>query len=223
MSLNRIQAGGLQVAEVLYQFINEEAMPETGIERDAFWDAFGTIVHDLAPKNAMLLQKRDDLQAVISKWHRDNAGKFTEMDAYENFLRDIGYIVPEGHCFSVTTENVDPEIADIAGPQLVVPITNARYALNAANARWGSLYDALYGTDAISEEGGAAKGPGVSGHRSHATMRVPPANSKGRAGPGRDVAEHLRTECGRHRSLLATNGFLYRYDLVSYRDRVPRL
>ena len=155
MSLNRIQAGGLQVAEVLYQFINEEAMPETGIERDAFWDAFGTIVHDLAPKNAMLLQKRDDLQAVISQWHRDNAGKFTEMDAYENFLRDIGYIVPEGHSFSVTTENVDPEIADIAGPQLVVPITNARYALNAANARFGSLYDALYGTDAISEDGGA--------------------------------------------------------------------
>ncbi len=165
MSLNRIQAGGLQVAEVLYQFINEEAMPETGIERDAFWDAFGTIVHDLAPKNAMLLQKRDDLQAVISKWHRDNAGKFTEMDAYENFLRDIGYIVPEGHSFSVTTENVDPEIADIAGPQLVVPITNARYALNAANARWGSLYDALYGTDAISEEGGAAKGPGFNAVR----------------------------------------------------------
>jgi len=165
MSLNRIQAGGLQVAEVLYQFINEEAMPETGIERDAFWDAFGTIVHDLAPKNAMLLQKRDDLQAVISQWHRDNAGKFTEMDAYENFLRDIGYIVPEGHSFSVTTENVDPEIADIAGPQLVVPITNARYALNAANARWGSLYDALYGTDAISEEGGAAKGPGFNAVR----------------------------------------------------------
>ena len=165
MSLNRIQAGGLQVAEVLYQFINEEAMPETGIERDAFWDAFGTIVHDLAPKNAMLLQKRDDLQAVISQWHRDNAGKFTEMGAYENFLRDIGYIVPEGHSFSVTTENVDPEIADIAGPQLVVPITNARYALNAANARWGSLYDALYGTDAISEEGGAAKGPGFNAVR----------------------------------------------------------
>lgn len=160
MTTNRIEAGGLKVAPNLYEFINNEAMPGTGVEADAFWNAFGKIVTDLAPKNAALLAKRDELQQKISTWHRDNVGKFTDMSIYENFLRDIGYIVPEGSAFSVDTKNVDDEISDIAGPQLVVPITNARYALNAANARWGSLYDALYGTDAISEADGAQKGGG---------------------------------------------------------------
>ena len=160
MTTNRVEAGGLQVASELFEFINNEAIPGTGISSDSFWDAFGSIVRDLAPKNAALLQKRTDLQQQINNWYRDNKGKFSEMQVYENFLRDVGYIVPEGPAFSVATDNVDEEIATIAGPQLVVPITNARYALNAANARWGSLYDALYGTDAISEEGGAEKGPG---------------------------------------------------------------
>ena len=160
MTTNRVEAGGLQVASELFEFINNEAMPGTGVSSDSFWDAFGSIVRDLAPNNAALLQKRTDLQEQINNWYRDNKGKFSEMQVYENFLRDVGYIVPEGPAFSVATDNVDEEIATIAGPQLVVPITNARYALNAANARWGSLYDALYGTDAISEEGGAEKGPG---------------------------------------------------------------
>ncbi|MEP0943678.1 MAG: malate synthase G [Rhizobiaceae bacterium] len=158
MTTARINVGGLQVAQNLFDFINEEAMPGTGMDSAEFWQTFGEIVADLAPKNAALLAKRDALQEQINDWHKDNAGKFAEMDAYENFLRDIGYIVAEGAAFEVTTQNVDDEIAHIAGPQLVVPITNARYALNAANARWGSLYDALYGTDAISEEGGAEKG-----------------------------------------------------------------
>jgi malate synthase len=158
MTTSRINVGGLQVAQNLYDFINNEAMPGTGVDAAAFWQSFGNIVADLAPKNAALLNKRDDLQAQISAWHKDNVGKFADMDVYENFLRDIAYIVPEGAAFEVATDNVDDEIAHIAGPQLVVPITNARYALNAANARWGSLYDALYGTDAISEENGAEKG-----------------------------------------------------------------
>ncbi len=157
MATQRIAAGGLLVASNLYEFINKEALPGTGVDTSSFWQALGAIVADLAPKNAALLAKRDSLQEQISAWHKDNVGKFTDMGVYENFLRDIGYIVPEGPAFSVDSQHVDDEISHIAGPQLVVPITNARYALNAANARWGSLYDALYGTDAISHEGGAGK------------------------------------------------------------------
>ena len=160
MTVNRIEAGGLLVSSDLFEFVKSEALPGTGVEVDQFWDSFGAIVADLAPKNIELLKKRDDLQELINGWHRDNKDKFSDMDVYQNFLRDIGYIVAEGPGFSVDTSKVDDEIARIAGPQLVVPITNARYALNAANSRWGSLYDGLYGTDAISEEGGAAKGPG---------------------------------------------------------------
>ncbi|GAA0793654.1 malate synthase G [Marinobacterium sediminicola] len=155
----RVQVGGLQVAKELYDFINNEALPGTGVDVDQFWSRFDSIVHDLAPRNRELLAKRDAIQAQIDAWHRDNRGNFS-FDAYKSFLQDIGYLLPEGEDFTATTENVDPEMATMAGPQLVVPVMNARYALNAANARWGSLYDALYGTDAIPEENGAEKGQG---------------------------------------------------------------
>ena len=156
----RIQIGNLQVAKILYDFINEQAIPGTGVDPTAFWSGVDTLVHDLAPKNRALLNKRDELQAQIDSWHQQRAGQAHDAAAYKAFLQEIGYLLPEPADFKVTTENVDAEIATMAGPQLVVPIMNARFALNAANARWGSLYDALYGTDAISEEGGAEKGPG---------------------------------------------------------------
>ncbi len=156
----RVQVGGLQVAKELYDFINTEALPGTGVEVEQFWSRFDSIVHDLAPRNRELLAKRDALQAQIDAWHRDNRGTAFSFDAYKSFLQEIGYLLPEGEDFTATTENVDPEMATMAGPQLVVPVMNARYALNAANARWGNLYDALYGTDAISEANGAEKGQG---------------------------------------------------------------
>ena len=156
----RVQVGGLQVAKVLYDFVNNEAIPGTGVDADAFWAGASGVIHDLAPKNRALLAKRDELQAQIDAWHQARAGQAHDAAAYKSFLQEIGYLLPEAEDFQATTQNVDEEIASMAGPQLVVPIMNARFALNAANARWGSLYDALYGTDAISEEGGASKGPG---------------------------------------------------------------
>ncbi|CCV04086.1 malate synthase G [Mesorhizobium metallidurans STM 2683] len=154
---DRIEIAGLRIARELHDFVAHEALPGTGIEPDAFWAGFAAIVHELAPKNRTLLEKRDALQEKLDRWYRDN-GAPVDMEAYKNFLKEIGYLVPEGQAFSVATGNVDPEIAGVAGPQLVVPVMNARYALNAANTRWGSLYDALYGTDAIAETGGAEKG-----------------------------------------------------------------
>ncbi|MGE4404998.1 malate synthase G [Pseudomonas sp.] len=156
----RVQVGGLQVAKVLYDFVNNEAIPGTGVDAAAFWAGADSVIHDLAPKNRALLAKRDALQAQIDAWHQARAGQAHDAVAYKAFLQEIGYLLPEAEDFQATTQNVDEEIARMAGPQLVVPIMNARFALNAANARWGSLYDALYGTDAISEEGGAQKGPG---------------------------------------------------------------
>lgn len=156
----RVQVGGLQVAKVLYDFVNDEALPGTGVSAEAFWEGAGKVFADLAPKNKALLAKRDDLQAQIDAWHRERAGKPLDAAEYKAFLQDIGYLLPEPAPFQVATANVDAEIATTAGPQLVVPVLNARFALNASNARWGSLYDALYGTDAISEEGGAEKGKG---------------------------------------------------------------
>jgi len=154
----RIDAGGLSVARPLYELIRDEIAPGTGIEPEAFWTALAGIVDDLGPRNRALLRRRDELQAQIDQWHLARRGQPVDLPAYRAFLAGIGYLEPEGPDFSVTTGNVDPEIARIAGPQLVVPVNNARYALNAANARWGSLYDALYGTDAIPEDGGAERG-----------------------------------------------------------------
>jgi malate synthase len=157
--MTSVEAHGLLIDKRLYDFIVTQAIPGTHVEADAFFAGFSRIVHDLAPKNRALLAKRDDLQAQIDAWYREN-GAPSDLGAYESFLRDIGYLLPEGPDFRIETANVDPEISSIAGPQLVVPVMNARYALNAANARWGSLYDALYGTDAIPEADGAEKGKG---------------------------------------------------------------
>ncbi len=156
---NRIQKGTLQVADTLYNLINDEVIPGTGIEADDFWASLESILNDLGPKNKALLAKRDQLQATIDQWHRDNPGQ-PDLATYKAFLTEIGYLVPESDDFEISTASVEPEIASQAGPQLVVPIMNARFALNAANARWGSLYDALYGTDAISEEDGATRAGG---------------------------------------------------------------
>ena len=162
---NYVEIEGLRVAPQLVEFLAKEAAPETGIAPDQFWRDFSAIVHDLAPKNRALLAKRDDLQAQIDAWYKKNRGSNYSQADYQQFLRDIGYLLPEGGEFKVSTSNVDDEIAHIAGPQLVVPVMNARYALNAANARWGSLYDALYGTDAISDADGAEKGKGFNPKR----------------------------------------------------------
>ena len=157
---DRTQVHGLQVANELYNFVNTQVLPGTGVDQETFWKGFDALVADLAPKNAALLAERDRLQTELDTWHKANPGLIKDMAAYRQFLTTIGYLVESPKGAKATTENVDAELAIQAGPQLVVPILNARYALNAANARWGSLYDALYGTDVISEEGGAEKGKG---------------------------------------------------------------
>ncbi|RJF95967.1 malate synthase G [Noviherbaspirillum saxi] len=155
----------LQVATVLHRFIEEKVLPGTGIDSASFWKGFDAIAHDLAPKNAALLAERDRLQTELDQWHKSNPGPIGDMHAYRSFLQSIGYLVPQPQDAKATTTNVDAELALQAGPQLVVPILNARYALNAANARWGSLYDALYGTDALPETDGATrKGPAGQGY-----------------------------------------------------------
>jgi malate synthase len=157
--MSRVDTYGLQIEQGLHAFLTEEALPASGLDADRFFQGFSAIVHDLAPENRALLAVRDALQEKIDAWYRKN-GAPVDLQAYTAFLTDIGYLLPEGPDFTVETSGVDPEIAAIAGPQLVVPVMNARYALNAANARWGSLYDALYGTDAISDEDGKARGKG---------------------------------------------------------------
>ncbi|HBU30461.1 MAG TPA: malate synthase G, partial [Thiobacillus sp.] len=153
----RVTLAGLQIARPLYDLVRNEIAPGTGISADRAWQGFAGIVRELTPRNRALLTRRDELQARIDAWHLERRGKVHDAAAYKRFLLDIGYLLPEGEDFSIATDHVDDEIARIAGPQLVVPVNNARYALNAANARWGSLFDALYGTDAIPDEGDAGK------------------------------------------------------------------
>ncbi|WP_372613110.1 malate synthase G [Aquicoccus sp.] len=162
----RIEKHGLQVDERLATFVEARALPGTGVDADAFWSGFSALVHELGPENRRLLERRDEIQSQIDAWHQERRGQAHDPVGYRAFLEEIGYIVPEGPDFGIETAGVDPEIAEVPGPQLVVPITNARFALNAANARWGSLYDALYGTDALGDlpQGGgydAARGARV--------------------------------------------------------------
>ena len=166
----RIQKGGLQIASVLHDLIANEVIPGTGISSDQFWASFEKLVTELGPRNKALLAKRDELQAKIDEWHVSRQDQARDPVAYKNFLIDIGYLLPEGDDFYISTTNVDPEIARVAGPQLVVPVMNARYALNAANARWGSLYDALYGTDVIDDADGKEKTKGFNPKRGAAVV-----------------------------------------------------
>jgi len=204
----RVQAGGLQVAKVIYDLVANEIAPGTGVDVQAFWTAFGKIVEDLQPKNRALLAKRDEIQAKIDAWHKERRGKSVDMNEYKQFLRDLGYLLPEGGDFQITTQNVDPEIALMAGPQLVVPVMNARYALNAANARWGSLYDALYGTDVLPETDGAEKGKGYNPVRGAKVIAaaaefldqaVPLAK-----GSHKDVTKYALAEAGGRKQLVVT-------------------
>jgi len=155
---DRIERHGLQVATIMDDLVADKVLPGTGVETDAFWQSFAAIIRDLAPKNKALLAEREDIQAKIDAWHLARQGQQIDASDYRAFLLEIGYLVPEGDDFKITTTKVDDEVATMAGPQLVVPVMNARYALNAANARWGSLYDALYGTDIISDDGGCEPG-----------------------------------------------------------------
>ena len=182
---NYVQVGGLQVADELKSLVDNNICPGTGIEPAAFWASMESVLVDLAPKNKALLAKRDDLQTQIDAYHKERAGQAHNAAEYKAFLTEIGYLEPEVADFSVTTENVDSEIATQPGPQLVVPVKNARFALNAANARWGSLYDALYGTDAISEDDGAERAGGynpvrgakvIAFARNHLDQAAPLAN-----------------------------------------------
>ena len=161
----RTSVAGLSVATVLYYFINNEALPGTGLTQAPFWEGFAALLRRFSAANAVLLARRDELQKQLDGWYKAQKGKPHDQQAYEAFLREIGYLLPEPALFAVDTANVDEEIAYIPGPQLVVPVSNARYALNAANARWGSLYDALYGTDAVPETDGATRGKGLNPKR----------------------------------------------------------
>ncbi len=201
MTQTYVDAAGLRVAAELHAFIETEALPGTGIEPASFWQGFANLVARHAPRNAGLLAERDRLQAAIDDWHRTRRGQKIDPAAYEAFLREIGYLKPEPGDVKVTSERVDAEIAAIAGPQLVVPVMNARYALNAANARWGSLYDALYGTDAIPESGGLERGKAYNPQRGAAVV------ARGRA----FLDDHFPLATGSHvdiRALRVHNGHL---------------
>lgn len=149
--MGRVEKAGLRVDGALARFIDEQALPGSGVAPNRFWEGLSRLLHDFAPRNRALLQRREELQAQIDAWHVSHQGAAVDTVAYREFLSSIGYIVPEGPDFRIDTPATDPEFSILAGPQLVVPVTNARYVLNAANARWGSLYDALYGTDALGD------------------------------------------------------------------------
>ena len=170
-SSETIKVGSLQINPEFFRFITDELLPTVGIQADVFWSGLESIIHDLTPINRELLAQRDSLQEKIDDWHKARAGEPLNHDEYVAFLREVGYLRETGEPFQITTENVDTEIAEIAGPQLVVPVSNARFALNAANARWGSLYDALYGTDVISEENGCERGGAYNPQRGAAVIQ----------------------------------------------------
>src|SRR5258708_14209076 len=182
----------LQIDKALHDFVNDEAMPGSGVQSGVFWRGFAALVVALAPRNSALLRRRDELQAKIDAWHRQSPGPGFDRAKYQAFLREIGYLVAEQEPFAVSTANVDAEIARIAGPQLVVPVSNARYALNAANARWGSLYDALYGTDVIAE----AEAPRGGSYN-------PQRGARGIAFARNFLDQHFALESGSHRDAVA--------------------
>jgi malate synthase len=188
---DRITVAGLQIARPLHDLVEQEIAPGTGVDPGHFWKELAAIVSELAPRNRALLEHRDALQRVLDEWHGAHRGGPADLDEYQAFLRRSGYLLEEGEDFTATTENVDPEIATVAGPQLVVPVDNARYALNAANARWGSLYDALYGTDALPESDGAERGGSYNPRRGRLVMERAAAFLDGSAplagGPWADV------------------------------------
>jgi malate synthase len=201
----RVTAGGLKVSATLYNFVTDTVLPRVGVDADTFWAGFGEIVAKHTPRNRELLAVRDDLQAKLDQWYTEHPGN-QDAEEYTAFLKEIGYLVDEPGDFEITTQNVDTEISETAGPQLVVPILNARFALNAANARWGSLYDALYGTDVISrgkrcgEGQGVQQGPRRQGHR--LGTRLPrPGRAAGVRLPRRrrEVRRLLRPLRRRHR------------------------
>ena len=170
---NRMEKNGLHVARELVDFTEQVLLPDSGIEPRDFWFGLAKIINDLAPQNKELLLKRDAIQAKIDAWHLERKGQEHDKSAYKSFLMEIGYLVPEGEAFQIETAGVDPEIASIAGAQLVVPVSNARFALNAANARWGSLYDALYGTDVIDEAKGKERSGGYNPVRGRLWLTMP--------------------------------------------------
>ena len=195
---NRLKRGDLQVSEILVDFIEKEALPDTNISADKFWSKLELILDKFVPENKRLLEVRAKMKGQIDDFYKTNSGRNIPHDEYVSFLKDINYIVPEGDSFKIETENVDPELALKAGPQLVVPVTNARYALNAANARWGSLYDALYGTDAISEDGNAKKSTSYNPIRGQKVVDF-----------GRDFLDkNFSLETGSHKDVIG-------YDIVS--------
>jgi malate synthase len=205
-----ISVGGLKVDKSLYDLVRDEIAPGTGAVADEFWASLGAIVRDLGPKNRQLVERRLELQAKIDEWHRQHQGRPLDLAAEEAFLRELGYLVPEGEDFRITTAQVDPELAEVAGPQLVVPVDNARYALNAANARWGSLYDALYGTDVIPEDHGAERrgeyNPVRGARVIAATTAFLDRHLGLREGSYGEVTEFLVTDPGGRKQLRATLG-----------------
>ena len=207
----RVQVGGLSIAPSLHRFVEEEALPGSGVEPSDFWEGVAAIVNDLAPRNRALLERREELQSLLDGWHREHPGT-PDPEGYTAFLREIGYLVEEPDDVTVTTADVDDEVAQIAGPQLVVPLLNARFATNAVNARWGSLYDALYGTDVISHEGELAPGEGYNKARGDEVI------ARGRA----FLDEHFALESGSHADATA-----YAVDdsgvAVSLKDETVRL